>query len=98
MEPWKDKGDESAITPFDIRNGVILTRRALSTPDLPPSDYFFISDQATATWLIVEARLLREKLNPRIKWHRCGSSFDQVSPSFRDKAYMGEAEVGIQAS
>ena len=21
----KDKGDESAITPFDIRNGVILT-------------------------------------------------------------------------
>ena len=21
------------------------------------------------------------------KWHRCGSSCDQVSPSFRDKAY-----------
>ena len=36
MEPRKDKGDESAITLFDIRNGVILTRRALSTPDLPP--------------------------------------------------------------
>ena len=26
------------------------------------------------------------------------NSFDQVSPSFRDKAYMGEAVVGIQAS
>ena len=42
--------------------------------------------------------MFREKLNLRIKWYRCGSSFDQVSPSFRDKAYMGEAEVGIQAS
>ena len=34
QEYLRDEFLESAITPFDIRNGVILTKRSLSMPEL----------------------------------------------------------------
>ena len=36
LEPREDKGDKSAVTPFDSRNRVIRTKRGLSTPKPTP--------------------------------------------------------------
>ena len=36
LEPRKDKGDKSVVTPFDSRNRVIRTKRGLSTPKPTP--------------------------------------------------------------
>ena len=36
LKPRKDKGDKSAVTPFDSRNHVIRTKRGLNTPKPTP--------------------------------------------------------------
>ena len=42
-------GDNSAITPLDIRNGVILTSKGRAPDPTPLLDHFFSRSTATAT-------------------------------------------------
>ena len=49
LEPRQNNGDNSAIIPLEIRNGVILTQKGVSTPHQALLDHFFSRPTATAT-------------------------------------------------
>ena len=78
----EDKGDKSAATPFDSRNRVIRTKRGLSRPDSPPTDHSSSSPSKQQLSKILIGTVVEGKTKSRIKWHRCGSSFDPVSSKF----------------